>query len=178
MVPPTQSIIVASISLCCVPKIFFCYLSVDYIESQVNLITSRKYTVSNATNVFNWISIPRGFLSMLETQYLIGHEWPFCHYVIHINIIQLTPLGVFSGRFHPVPELPISLIKLSIFTVFLIIFLTIDTYLPCQLSLWEETGEPGENPTLSAKCDELFPRTIRCSIQGSNPWPQWWEDVA
>ena len=26
--------------------------------------------------------------------------------------------------------------------------------------------------------DELFPRAIRCSIQGSNPWPQWWEDVA
>ena len=29
--------------------------------------------------------------------------------------------------------------------------------------MWEETGEPRENPRLSAKCDEL-----KCSIQGSN----------
>ena len=33
---------------------------------------------------------------------------------------------------------------------FLIIFLTINPNPACQLSLWEETGEPGENPRLSA----------------------------
>ena len=37
-----------------------------------------------------------------------------------------------------------------ILTDFLIIFLTINPNQPCQLSLWEETGEPGENPRLSA----------------------------
>ena len=35
---------------------------------------------------------------------------------------------------------------------FLIIFLTINPSPPCQLSLWEETGEPGENPRPSAEC--------------------------
>ena len=34
---------------------------------------------------------------------------------------------------------------------FFIIFLTINPNPPCQLSLWEETGEPGENPRLSAE---------------------------
>ena len=44
--------------------------------------------------------------------------------------------GLVSGRLHQVPKLPISFVKLSIFTV--------------ELSLREETGEPGENPRLSA----------------------------
>ena len=42
-----------------------------------------------------------------------------------------------------VPKLDISLIKLSIFTVFLIIFLTVNPCPPCQPSLQEETGELG-----------------------------------
>ena len=69
-------------------------------------------------------------------------------------IIQLLPLGLFSGRLHQVPKrLHIShTFKLSIFTVFPIIFVTINPYTPCQLSLREETGAPGENPRLSAEC--------------------------
>ena len=30
--------------------------------------------------------------------------------------------------------------------------ITINPNPPCQLFLWEETGEPGENPRLSAEC--------------------------
>ena len=40
---------------------------------------------------------------------------------------------------------------------FLIIFLTINPNPPCQLSLWEKTGEPGENPRLSAECRRTLP---------------------
>ena len=29
--------------------------------------------------------------------------------------------------------------------------ITVGPYIPCQLSLWEETGVPGENPRLSAE---------------------------
>ena len=52
---------------------------------------------------------------------------------------------------HQVPRLPIILNYL-LFTVFLIIFLTINPNPPCRLSLWEETGEPGEDARLSAEC--------------------------
>ena len=43
-------------------------------------------------------------------------------------------------------------LDIYIYTDFLIIFLTINPNPDCQLFLWEETGEPGENPRLSAEC--------------------------
>ena len=45
-------------------------------------------------------------------------------------------IGIFSSRLHQVTKPPI--------------FLTINANPPCQLSLWEETREPGENPRFSA----------------------------
>ena len=42
---------------------------------------------------------------------------------------------------------------------FLHCFLTINSHPPCQLSLWDETEEPGENLRLSAvltMCDQMF----------------------
>ena len=59
-----------------------------------------------------------------------------------------------------------------------LLFLTHSVNFPCGRK--RETGQLGEIPRLSAECwvDELFPRVIRFLIQGSNPWPQWWEDVA
>ena len=40
------------------------------------------------------------------------------------------------------------LLSLTVYIyIFLIIFLTINPCPPCQLFLWEEAGEPGENPT-------------------------------
>ena len=128
------------------------------LESMVTRLMSIQYP--SHRQKANWANVPRDFLTMFKTLYPIGHEWSFCHSVIHIQyctyIIQLTALGVFSGRLHQVTKLPI-------FTVFLIMFLTINHYPPCQLSMWEETGEPRENPRLSGKCEEL-----RCSIRGSN----------
>ena len=35
-------------------------------------------------------------------------------------------------------------------------FLTTNPYPPCELCLWEETGEPGENPWLSAEYVNIF----------------------
>ena len=37
---------------------------------------------------------------------------------------------------------------------------------PCQRSLWEETGETGENPRgiRQSVDNKLFPRAIRCSM--------------
>ena len=49
-------------------------------------------------------------------------------------------------------------------------------------NIHERTRKP-ENQVIThsivwQSVDELFPRSIRCSIQGSNAWPRWWEDVA
>ena len=63
---------------------------------------------------------------------------------------------------------------IDIFTVFLIIFVTIHPTL--------STFPVGENQEKShdfrQSVDKLFPRAIRCSIQGSNPCPKWWGAVA
>ena len=90
------------------------------------------------------------------------------------TLFSSLPQRLFSGRLHQVPKLHISLIKLSIFTVFLIIFVTIHPTL--------STFPLGENQEKShdfrQSVDKLFPRAIRCSIQGSNPCPKWWGAVA
>ena len=74
-----------------------------------------------------------------------------------IMIIQLTPTsGLFSYRLHQVlrlPKLPTKLSKTIYFynncdITFLTMFYPNP---PCQLSLWEETRAPGENPRLSAE---------------------------
>ena len=62
----------------------------------------------------------------------------------------------FRGHLHEVPKLPIIL-TIYIFTDFIIIFLTINPNPHCQLSLWEETGEPGQNPRLSPGCWQTLP---------------------
>ena len=70
-----------------------------------------------------------------------------------------------------------------ILTDFLIIFLTINPNQPCQLSLWEETGEPGENPRLSAAsvwrtlptCDQMFDTRLEptTSVVGGRHLDDW-----
>ena len=52
---------------------------------------------------------------------------------------------------------------------FLIIFLTINPNPACQLSLWEETGEPGENPRLSAECWRTLPTCDQMFDTGLEP---------
>ena len=48
--------------------------------------------------------------------------------------------------------------------------LTINPYPPpCQLSLWEETGEPGENPRLSAECWRTLPTCDQMFDTGFEP---------
>ena len=89
-------------------------------------------------------------------------------YIIHFSSL---PLGFFSGRLHQVPKLHISQ---STFTIFLIIFLTINPYRPCQLSLWEKITR--ENPQLSEECWQTLPMCDQMFVTGI--WPECWEDVA
>ena len=115
-------------------------------------ISPRLFFVLVFINIFNEHSQSSSsiFCSMHQTEFLKGMSLLYTY--IHTLFSSLPSRGFsLSGRLHQVPKLHISLIKLSIFTVFLIIFLTINPHPHCQHSLWEETGEPGENPRLSAE---------------------------
>ena len=85
----------------------------------------------------------------------------------------LSLQGIFSGRLHQVSELS-SILNNLYLQVFLIIFLTHPVNVPCG----RKHEKPGKTSDFRQSVDELFPRAIRCSIQGSKPRPQWWEDVA
>ena len=63
-------------------------------------------------------------------------------------LFSSLPYGLFSGRLHEEPKLPIILNYLHFTNFIVIAFLTITPFYnsACQLSLWEETGEPRENP--------------------------------
>ena len=63
--------------------------------------------------------------------------------------ISLTARKISNDR--PDNNLPIISNYLYL-QFFHIIFLTINSNPPWQLTLWEEAGEPGENPRLSAEC--------------------------
>ena len=78
-----------------------------------------------------------------------------------IYIIELTPLGAVADCI----KYQSYLLSLSIFTVFLIIFLTINPNPPCQLSLWKVVSlwrpENTENShDFRQSVDELFPRVL------------------
>ena len=73
-------------------------------------------------------------------------------------IIQLTPLGAFQR--------PITSSTLANYMY------SFPHYFPNIYFHPEKTHD------FRQSVDELFPRAIRYSIQSSNPWPQWWEDVA
>ena len=69
--------------------------------------------------------------------------------------IQLTPLlGFYSGRLHQVPKQPKLSIAIYILQFFSSLFFPNYLSQPTlsSLSLWEETGEPGENPRLLEEC--------------------------
>ena len=66
--------------------------------------------------------------------------------------------GLFSGRLHHIPKLLVSLIKLTIFTVFLVIFLTINPYPLCQLS-YMGGNRRTRRKTTQGSVDEPFPRS-------------------
>ena len=68
---------------------------------------------------------------------------------LHIHVIKLIRRGLFSG---PLDQVTTLRIILTIYIYSFIIFLTINPNPPCQLSMWEETGETRENPRFSAEC--------------------------
>ena len=73
--------------------------------------------------------------------------------LIHIYIIQLTPLGAF----HSVADYIKYRRYVLALTIYIYSFSSLFSELliltqPVNLSLWEETGEPRENPRLSAEC--------------------------
>ena len=62
---------------------------------------------------------------------------------IHNMLFSSLTYGLFSGRLHEQ-----SIFYRHYFPSYSILH----SNPPCQLSLWEETGEPGENTRLSAEC--------------------------
>ena len=65
--------------------------------------------------------------------------------------VEGLPRAPQAAAIPPIPNLHIILNYLYL-QFFFIIFLTINPNPPSQLSLWEEIGEPGENPRLSVEC--------------------------
>ena len=93
----------------------------------------------------------------------------FGHLVIHTYIYY----SAHSPRGFSVADYIKYLNCMSIFTVFLIIFLTIYPNPPCQVfPCWRKPENPEKTHNFRQSVDELLPRAIRCSIQGSNPLPQ------
>ena len=56
-----------------------------------------------------------------------------------------------------IPKLHAYLSLTYIYRFYFIIFLTMNPNPRCQISLWEKTGAPGENPRLSAECWRTLP---------------------
>jgi hypothetical protein len=68
----------------------------------------------------------------------------------------------------------ITYLRLFIFTTIVILLNCVYPNPPCQLSLWEETGAPGENPRLSAECwRTLFTRVHTWVPHESHMSPTW-----
>jgi hypothetical protein len=69
---------------------------------------------------------------------------------------KITPHSTFKFALHQVLRLPNYLLNLSLTESLQQLWHYFLNYVypnpPCQLSLWEETGVPGENPRLSAEC--------------------------
>ena len=93
-------------------------------------------------------------LETLDFTFYIGSTPTFLYFVLYLNTAyaahyvyftyvyftlssSLLLRGLFSGRLHQVPKLSVILSYPPC-----IIFLTIKPKPPCELSLWEETGEP------------------------------------
>ena len=76
-------------------------------------------------------------------------------------------------RVRPIPNPPI--IPSYLYLQFLVlVFLTINSNHPVNFPCERRPENPEKPHDFRQSVEELFPRAIRCSIQGSNPWPQWW----
>ena len=76
-------------------------------------------------------------------------------------------------RVRPIPNPPI--IPNYLYLQFLVlVFLTINSNHPVNFPCERRPENPEKPHDFRQSVEELFPRAIRCSIQGSNPWPQWW----
>ena len=93
-------------------------------------------------------------------------------------LFSSLPYGRFSGRLHEEPKLPIILnyLYLQIWSSLLFNYYPILTH-PVNFPCWRKLENPEKTHDFRQGFDELFPRAIRCLIQGSNLRPQWWEAV-
>ena len=102
--------------------------------------------------------------------YIHTHIHTYIHTYIHMLFSSL-PIRDFSvaDYINYLSYLLSLTIYIHIFNFVFIIFLTIYPNPPCQLSLWEETGEPGENPRLSAECWRTLPTCDHMYDNGIEP---------
>ena len=80
-------------------------------------------------------------------------------------LFSSLPYGLSSGRSHEEPKLPIIL-NFLYFTNFIVIY-PILTH-PVNFPSGRKSENPEKTHDFRQSVDELFPREIRCSIQGSN----------
>ena len=96
-----------------------------------------------------------------------NRKWMWYVYKQHNNLVvglvfEIQDLALRARSWISIQDLPLGYYPIYNpylylhLQFFLIIFLTINPNPPCQLSLWEETGEPRENPRLSAECDQML----------------------
>ena len=132
-------------------------------------------SVCNRLNAIQYLSLRIDWKMLITWQLYTTNRWLWLYIYIHTDTVYCSADS--SSRLHHVPKQHISLIKQSIFTVFLI-----NPNPPCQLSLREENGEPGENPRLSAEfwqtlptCDQMIDTVLEpmTSVVGGRRLDDW-----
>ena len=92
----------------------------------------------------------------------------YLSYQLYLTIYVNESKAPQAAAIRPIPKLP-TILNYLYLQFFLIIFLTINPNHPVNFPCGRKPENPEKTHDFWQSVEELFPRAIRCLIQGSNP---------